>query len=157
MLEKKKSVLSGSAIKPLAGCQHNLGPAYRRSILLVSPFPADHHSLRSALNDQIWSVDEVANYQKAIARLCCERIDVIVCESHLPDGTWKDLLGHLAVMTDPPILIVSSAIADDHLRIEVHTLGGYAVLAKPFTSREVQQVLTGAWQARTAGTPGILG
>jgi CheY-like chemotaxis protein len=155
MLEKKS--VPGSTPKPRAGYQRNLGPAYRRRVLMVSPFAADHRSLRSALNDQTWSVDDAVNYQKAIACLCCKRIDVIVCESHLPDGTWKDLLGHIAAMPDPPLLIVSAAIVDGHLRAEVLNLGAYALLVKPFDSLEAQQMLAGAGQARTAGTASSLG
>ena len=141
-----------SVVKPLASSQCGLGPAHRRRILSVSKCAADHNALRSALNDKIWQVEEAANYQQAIACLCCERVDVVVCESHLPDGTWKDLLGHIAAIPDPPALIVSSATSGDHLDIEVHNLGGHGVLSKPFNAQEAQEMLAFAWQARAAGS-----
>ncbi len=151
MREKTKSV-SRPALKPRFAYEHSLGPVHRRRVLSTSPFVSDHQALRSALNDQIWQVEEAANYQQAIACLCCERIDVVVCEAHLPDGTWKDLLGHIAAIPDPPVLIVSSALVDGSLCTEVRSLGGYAVLAKPFACEDTQQKLTAAWQMRTAGT-----
>jgi DNA-binding NtrC family response regulator len=120
---------------------HAIGEAPRRKVLSVSAFTDDHQAFRQALNDQIWHVEAAANYQQAIARLRCDRMQVVVCESHLADGTWKDLLGQIAAIPDPPALIVSSEAVDEHLLTEVRNLGGYGVLLRPFKGEEVRQML----------------
>jgi DNA-binding response OmpR family regulator len=125
------------------------GEAHVRRILSVSEFPADHSCLRRAFDNQNWQVEEASTYQQAVASLCRARADVVICDSHLPDGTWKDLLGHIAAIPDPPALIVSSATGDEHICAEVRTLGGYGVLKKPFNVNEVQQIVFSAWQARS--------
>lgn len=121
-----------------------LEPEHRRRILSISAVPTDHDSLRSILSDKLWQVDEASNYQQAVACLCRDRMDIVVCESHLPDGTWRDLLGHIAEMMDAPALIVTSRMADADFRAEVHALGGYDVLIKPFNAEEVKRVLAAA-------------
>ena len=60
------------------------------------------------------------------------------------DGTWKDLLGHIAEMPDPPALVVTSGAVDAHLRSEVRALGGYDVMTKPLNADEVRRVLSTA-------------
>jgi two-component system, OmpR family, KDP operon response regulator KdpE len=123
------------------------GEAHVRRILSVSEFPADHTSLRCAFNNQSWQVEEALTYQQAVACLCRARADVVICDCHLPDGTWKDLLGHIAAIPDPPALIVSSSTGDEHIATEVRALGGYGVLKKPFKVNEVQAIVFSAWQA----------
>ena len=125
------------------------GEAHVRRVLSVSACPADHSSLRCALGDQNWQVEDALSYQQAIAYLCRARADIVICDSSLPDGTWKDLLGHMAAIPDPPAMIVSSEAGAEQIRAEVHLMGGYAVLAKPFHPDEVQQVVFSAWQSRS--------
>jgi len=129
-----------------------MGQAPRRRVLSVSAFAGDHQAFREALNDPTWQVDVAANYQQAVARLRCDRMQVVVCESHLGDGTWKDLLSQIAAISDPPALIVSSGAVDEHLVAEVHNLGGYGVLLRPFKREEVRQMLAQAFCTHTSQT-----
>ncbi len=64
----------------------------------------------------------------------------MVCERDLPDGNWRDVLDAASARPDPPPLIVTSRLADDHLWAEVLNLGGYDVLAQPFDHDEVRRV-----------------
>ena len=66
---------------------------------------------------------------------------IVVCESTLPGGTWRDVLRHINECLDPPVLIVTSRLANEYLWAEVLNLGGYDVLAKPFDKQEVLWVL----------------
>jgi len=70
------------------------------------------------------------------------RVDVVFCECHQPDGTWKDILGHIAEMLDPPAFVVTSGVIDAHFRSEVRALGGYDVMTKPLNANEVRRVLS---------------
>ena len=72
-------------------------------------------------------------------------VPVILCESKLPDRSWKDLLAAAAVIQSPPLLIVTSRLADEYLWADLN-LGGYEVLAKAFNSDEFIQVISVAWR-----------
>jgi DNA-binding response OmpR family regulator len=55
------------------------------------------------------------------------------------------MLAHAGGMNDPPLLIVTSRLADDRLWTEALNLGAYDVIAKPFDRKEVDRVLNLAW------------
>lgn len=113
----------------------------RLNILSVSPMPQDHLMLRHALDSARWRVLAVATRRGAVDRLRVNPVSAIVCESVLEDGTWRDLLEHSHASADGPPLIVTSRLADEYLWSEVLNLGGYDVLAKPFSAEEVCHVL----------------
>jgi PleD family two-component response regulator len=126
-------------------------------ILSISSAPEDHNTLRDILNDSPWQIVRSRTCKEAIARLCRQHIPVVICDSDLPDGTWRDVLNRINTLTHRPVLIVTSRLADDYLWAEVLNLGGYNVLAKPFRESEVKHVVAslrmqGHRQARqTAG------
>jgi len=66
---------------------------------------------------------------------------VVVCDQHLHDGDWRDLLKDLQGESPAPPLIVSSRLADDRLWAEVLNLGGYDLLTRPFAAAEVSRVV----------------
>jgi FixJ family two-component response regulator len=70
---------------------------------------------------------------------------VLVCEAVLPDGAWTDLLRHAARLPVPAPVIVAAFQADNQLWMEVLNRGGYNLLPRPFTEREVFRVLSMAW------------
>ena len=53
---------------------------------------------------------------------------------------------NILVLPDPPVLIVTSRLADEYLWAEALNLGAYDVLAKPFDASEVIRVLYSAWR-----------
>src|SRR5437867_7705788 len=73
------------------------------------------------------------------------RIPVVLCERDLLPGTWRAMLAQLMLMTCPPLLIVTSRLADEYLWAEALNLGAYDVLAKPFDLTEVVRVVSLAW------------
>lgn len=118
-------------------------------ILFISAVAADHDSLRRILNERVWRITGAFSCQQALACLCRDRIAVIICERHFPDGTWKDILSHIAGLTDPPTVIVTSRVVEEDLRAEVRALGGFGVLSKPFVAEEVGHLLSAAWKHQT--------
>jgi DNA-binding response OmpR family regulator len=116
----------------------------RIRVLSVSKDPQDHSTLRRILSGLPWLVSVAANCRQAVRQLSREKVSVIFCESLLEDGTWKSVLGHIRGNAHPPLLIVTSRVADEHLWAEVLNLGGYDVLAKPFNPEEVRHVCTTA-------------
>lgn len=113
-------------------------------VLSVSKDASDHVTLRRILSGLPWSVSAAANCRQAVRELSREKISIIFCESLLEDGTWKSVLGHIRGGAHPPLLVVTSRVADEHLWAEVLNLGGYDVLAKPFSPEEVRHVCTTA-------------
>jgi ActR/RegA family two-component response regulator len=125
---------------------------HQGKILSISAVAEDHYTLQRILNDQLWQIEIASSYREAVAYLCRDRMDVVICECHLPDGTWKDLLGHIAEMPDPPALVVTSGAVDAHFRSEVRALGGYDVMAKPLNADEVRRVLATENLHRSTGS-----
>ena len=83
-----------------------------------------------------------------------------MCERDLGPANWRDLLERTQQLANPPFLIVTSRLADDHLWAEALNLGAYDVLAKPFYPCEVARVVNLAclrWQRERhqAGRPVI--
>jgi CheY-like chemotaxis protein len=112
--------------------------------LSISKHAEDHATLRRLLSGLHWVVKTAANCRQAVRQMSQEQISVIFCESLLEDGTWKSVLGHIRRDAHPPLLVVTSRVADEHLWAEVLNLGGYDVLAKPFSPEEVRHVCTTA-------------
>ena len=128
------------------------------TILAITPHEDDHHTLQMIFNHRNWRLQTARAYSEARRMLRESKASVVICERDLPDGTWKDVLYELALMENPPQLIVVSRLADDHLWAEVLNLGGYDVLEKPFEPSEVMRAVSMAWRQfkGTAPAPSLL-
>jgi DNA-binding response OmpR family regulator len=117
------------------------------NILSVSPLAADHTELSRILGRG--RLSPVATLAGARTALTTAQYPVVVCESNLQPGDWRELLQSIQGMAHPPALIVTSVLADNSLRAEALNLGAYDVLAKPFYEAEVTRVVNLAclrWQ-----------
>lgn len=110
------------------------------SILLISPYPADHVSLGSILPGEQWQMRHALSWREAERLLDSTAFTAIITEASLDGRCWQDLLDRIQ---DTPV-IVTSVTADDQLWSEVLNRGGYNVLAKPFEAGEVSWVLRNA-------------
>lgn len=123
------------------------------AILSVSPNGEDGGSLErifrgsdlplSARPD--WTLVASASLASAVSILVETPVAIVVCEAELFPGTWWELLERFSLLPDPPLLIVTSRLADERLWAEALNLGAYDVLAKPFSAPEVLRVLNSAW------------
>jgi DNA-binding response OmpR family regulator len=121
------------------------GPA----VLIISSFEEDHSRLLSILVDCHCEARAARTCQQGLSILRERAVSIIICERDLTDGTWKDILRALDTLSDRPLLVVTSRLADDHLRVEVLNLGGYDVLAKPLDHKEVARVIGLALEKRS--------
>jgi DNA-binding response OmpR family regulator len=125
-------------------------PAKPITILSLSPDEEDHHSLKCILNDaeastgsrSKWILLSSRTRESAFALLQEHRISIVLCESRLPPGTWREVQAQIRMSPRPPLLIVTSRFADDRLWCEALNLGAFDVLAKPFDPTEVIRVLS---------------
>ena len=123
------------------------------TLLSVGLIDEDHASLEGILQCSQcdlrptcnWKLNACPNLASALAALRKVRVPVVVCESDLQPGTWKEVLEELNTLADPPFLIVTSRLADERLWAEALNLGAYDVLAKPFDGREVTRIVSMAW------------
>lgn len=133
------------------GMESQLDPWTNRSraqILSVSTARLDHTTLYRMIDHATWQLAAANTCRDAYKQLRKGGTQVVFCECDLSDGSWKDLLNYAADMTQPPVVIVTSRLADAYLWSEVLNLGGFDVLAKPFVEKEVRQVLASALRHR---------
>lgn len=94
-----------------------------------------------------WSILETASCAGAVA---APHVDVVLTDAILPDGTWRDLVGH----TQGAPVVVVDRIADDNLWTEALTAGAFDMLPNSANAIELQRVLTlaitGSRQTATA-------
>jgi len=90
---------------------------------------------------RLFRIREAMGCKGAAAFLDTDTPAVVMCDQHLPDGSWKDLLEVMASVSDPPPLVVTSRLADERLWAEVLNLGGYDLLTRPLDRCEVRRVL----------------
>lgn len=120
--------------------------AGRPAVLIISSFEEDHIGFSRILGERHGEAHAVRTCQQGLAILRERAVSVVICERGLPDGTWKDILPALDMLSDRPFLIVISRLADDHLWVEVLNLGGHHVLLKPSDPNEVARSIDAAWR-----------
>ena len=128
------------------------------AILLISQYQEDEHFLREVLTKFACPLGTSGSWQEAKLLIQCHVPRVVVTESELPDGTWRDVLCSLDGVPNPPLLIVVSRLADERLWADVLNRCGFDVLAKPFARDEVNRVIghaldTSGWRPKCP--PGI--
>jgi DNA-binding NtrC family response regulator len=114
-------------------------------VLAVSSAEEDLRFLRHLFAHSNWVIYTARGCAEAADFLRRHPIPVILCDSELADGTWRDLLRTAGASAPDSLVIVTSRAADDFLWAEVLNLGGYDVLMKPFDPDEVIRVISLAW------------
>jgi DNA-binding NtrC family response regulator len=113
--------------------------------LAISANEANLLFLEDMFNDANWKLYKAHTYREAMLQLDRDGMPIIICECRLPDGSWKDVLSHLAPLGDRPRLIVISKHADETLWSEVLDLGGFDLLGTPLKEFEAGYVIGSAW------------
>ena len=120
-------------------------------VLVVSPNTFDRSSLHGILQEDC-ELHAAADIREALSVARMVRPRVVICDQILADGDWRDLLANFGGGERETPVIVVSTFADDRLWAEVLNLGGYDLLAKPFTACEVSRVVKmAARRSMTAG------
>ena len=117
------------------------------TVLAVAPEP-DRLALRRMFEHSRWTLLEAATVAEAASVLNGCPAVVLICEAALPDGTWEQLLDLADALPVPPPVIVTARFADDDLWMHVLNRGGYNLLGKPFSEKEVFEMVSVAWRHR---------
>lgn len=116
------------------------------SALLVSDSEEDHRFMNQVFFQKGWMLFRTENVRGALSFLRENEIPVVISERDVPGGGWKQILLALQQLARPPLLVVTSRLADEYLWAEVLNLGGHDVLAKPFRAKELVWVIENAWR-----------
>jgi len=116
-----------------------------KAVLCVSPNDEDRASLERIVKSD-WTVIASATVASAVSLLREIPIPIVICDCAITSGTWGEMLDHFSLLPDPPLLIVTSWLADGRLWAEALNLGAWDVLAKPFDAGEVIRIVSFAWQ-----------
>ena len=116
------------------------------SALLASNVQEDHRVLEEIFFQKQWMLFRTESVRDALSVLERTEISVVISDQDVPGGGWKKILSALQHLPRPPLLVVTSRLADDHLWAEVLNLGGHDVLATPFRANELVWVLENAWR-----------
>ena len=121
-------------------------------LLSVSPIEEDHHFLEDIFSNywapfagSYWKPHKSLSLESALTALQQNQIPIVISESNLLPGTWKDMLARIKLLPRPPLLIVTSRHADEYLWTEALNLGAYDVVAKPFDPHELIGIVSLAW------------
>jgi len=116
-----------------------------KAVLSISTGDEDRTSLERIVKSD-WTVIASATVASALSVLRKIPIPLVICDCDISPGTWEEMLDHISLLPDPPLLIVTSRLADERLWAEAVNLGAWDVLAKPFATGEVTRILSFAWQ-----------
>ena len=114
-------------------------------VLSVSPYEEDSVSLKRILKSD-WTVTASATPASALSLLREILIPVLICDCDPTPGTWHEMLELISLLPEPPLLILTSRLADEQLWAEGLNLGAWDVLPKPFQAGEAVRVVDSAWQ-----------
>ena len=114
------------------------------TILAVTPFEQDKRLIQTMVKTPRTAVLTADRLSEAIRLFRRRKISLVICERDLPDGDWRDMLSQMSDLLPAARLVVASRLADERLWAEVLNLGGYDVLAKPFSAEEVTHVIESA-------------
>ncbi len=117
----------------------------RAKVLSVSANQADHLLLYRLMDVSQWTLVTADTCRDAVRQLWLSGARAVFCDSALPDGSWKNVVGRISRLGAPPRFVVLSTVVDASLQSEVLHLGGCAVLGKPLSARDVRRILDAAY------------
>ena len=123
------------------------------TVLSFEPNRYDRAALENIFHDSRWPMHPGWKWQLkmtptlrlVLAAIRIAQVPLVVCGCDVESGTWKQMLEAFPCIANPPLLIVTSRLADDRLWVEALNLGAYDVLAKPYDTTEVIRTFNCAW------------
>ena len=114
-------------------------------VLSISRNEEDRASLKGIL-DSGWTVLAKSTVGSALSLLRETPIPIVIYDCEIPSGAWGEMLDQISLLSDPPLFILASRLADERVWAEALNLGAWDVLAKPFEADEVIRIVSIAGQ-----------
>ena len=115
------------------------------SVMLVSHIEEDQRFVDQISCQNRWTLFRAGTVRAAFSLVRDNHIPIVISDRDVPGGGWKKMLSALQRLARPPLLVVASRLADEHLWAEALNLGAHDVLATPFSATELVWVLGNAW------------
>jgi DNA-binding response OmpR family regulator len=121
-------------------------PGQRPTIMVLHAEDGEIAELFGILGRCGYNVEWWTTLSDGLAGLRTIAPPIVMCESNLPDGSWKDLLHRIRSFEPAPLEIVTDRSADERLWGDVLSAGAYDLLMEPFDAGEVIRSLSFAIQ-----------
>jgi two-component system response regulator PilR (NtrC family) len=115
----------------------------RLSVLLVMPRERRVFALEQLENCRA-QVVLAGSLSEARCILGRRRLDVVVTDTRLPDGSWQDLIEFVDANHIMAQIVVSTRLLEQCLCAEVFKRGAYDLLVEPYSIDELRRVLEAA-------------
>ena len=109
--------------------------------LIISLESGDRHDLKSALHQQGLEAVCISTIGECQNVLGSQKIDVVLCDRRLVDGTYREALEIIhSLKLDIP-LVVTSRLADWDEYLEALRAGAFELIASPCDAGELARVI----------------
>ncbi len=98
-----------------------------------------------------WCCHHVDNCAEALRTMVSTGARVVVTDTNLSDGTWRDLVDAARQQPDPPAVVVTSRHADEALWTDVIEHGAFDLVSVPGESSEFLRVVGLAFSRSAVG------
>jgi DNA-binding NtrC family response regulator len=116
------------------------------AVLTVSPKYESYANLAAIFEGFGWAFLTANSLASSFSILRERPVSIVICDDDLLPGLWREMLTYLALLDDPPLLIVTARLADERFWAEALNLGAYDVLAVPLDMTEAVRIVDSAQQ-----------
>jgi DNA-binding response OmpR family regulator len=127
----------------------NFGNRLKRNrvgVFAVSQNENELRVLRDIFSRSNWELQAAGSLQEALGIIERDETPVVLYDRGFGDDGWREMLQGVDGWERPPHVIVASDSSETALWAEVINLGGFDLLVKPFTPKELFWVISLAWR-----------
>src|SRR5262245_26641470 len=115
--------------------------AQTKAILVVDDEPSMCEMLEVALKKWGYRVKIATNLKEALAAVERGRIDGVLSDIKLPDGTGVELLNRVKTLPEKPPILLMTAFGNTEAAVQAMKMGAFYYITKPFKLEELRLLL----------------
>lgn len=123
--------------------------AESKAVLVVDDEASMCEMLEVALKKWGYRVKTAKNLKEAVAAVERGRIDGVLCDIKLPDGTGVELLHRVKTLPERPPVLLMTAFGNTEAAVQAMKLGAFYYITKPFKLEELKLLLSRALEDGT--------
>lgn len=116
--------------------------------LLIEDEPQIRRFVRSALENEGWTVHETDRLQRGLIESGTRKPDLIILDLGLPDGDGLTFVREFRNWSSAPIIVLSARVTEQD-KIDALDAGADDYLTKPFGTGELLARIRAAWRRRS--------